>query len=125
MEDTENIDQNTAQSTTPAVSDSSSAPPVSLTVCVVYVIVATPSTSSTDSAEPATKKRIDSADAPRTLTKDELAGYIERDEFWQPCEAPEGEGDGHKCRGDGKGEPIYDDCDEIRRKIDAFHKQAA
>ena len=77
------------------------------------------------------QERKTSANAPRTLTKEELADYIKRDEFWQQCEAASGEGDGYQYgRGAGRSkaddeddtEPIYDDCNEIRRKINAFLK---
>ena len=83
------------------------------------------STSPTDESTADTKKRKQSSTAPRTLTKEELADYIARDEFWQKTEAAEGEGDGREYgRGDDTScdNPVYEDCNEIRRKITAFLK---
>ena len=108
-EDSENIDPNTHH--TAAASSSAS------------------SSSTAAAAEPHAKKRRKSAESAaghraRTLTKEELADLIERGKFWQECEAAKGEGDGYK---DGRSEvatdePIYEDCNEIRRKINAFLK---
>ena len=89
-----------------------------------HSIAASTSSSTAAAAEPPAKKRRKSADTPRThtLTKEELTGLIERGEFWQQCEAAEGEGDGYK-HGRSKDvpeHPIYEDCNEIRRKIKQF-----
>ena len=79
------------------------------------------SSSSTGELAADSKKRRKSPNAPRTLSKEELVDYIARGEFWQKCEAAEGEGDGHPYgRGDENDDPVYDDCDEVRRKITAF-----
>ena len=88
----------------------------------------TSSASSSPTDEPLTdnnKKHKTSSTAPRTLTKEELADYIARDEFWQKTKPAEGEGDGDNYGGgDEKNsdDPVYDDCDEIRQKITAFIK---
>ena len=108
----ENVDPQTAQ---PAV-DPASASPAPVTGKRTASAVSTTSASST--TEPAQKKRQKSATAPRTLTKEELAGYIARGEFWQK----EAEGDGEDDHGSYRTEDggIWDDCDDVRRKITAF-----
>ena len=89
--------------------------------------VSAAATASTDtSAGGEKKKRRTSAAKPRTLSKEELADLIAREQFWQKCEADEGDGDGYQqgTRGDpAEGvDPVYDDCNEVRRKITAFFK---
>ena len=50
-----------------------------------------------------------------------MADLIESDEFWQPCKAAEGERERRPLdRGVEDGEPIYDNCNEIRRTINAL-----
>ena len=114
----ENVDPQVEQS----AADSSPAAPAKRKRAVASV-----ASSSTDaSAEGDKKKRRTSASKPRTLSKEELADLIARGAFWQRCEADEGEGDGYEQgrRGspaDGV-EPVYDDCNEVRRKVTAFFK---
>ena len=104
-------------------SDLSSAPskPRRSKRAAVVVEHASPTSAPTAEHAVTNKRRKRSASAPRTLSKEELADYIARGEFWQKCEAAEGEGDGYQDgRGDGGGDPVYEDCNEIRRKIAAF-----
>ena len=119
--DKENVDPQHEQ---PA-SDSSSVPakPRRSKRAAVVVEHASPTSAPTAEHAVTNKRRKRSASAPRTLSKEELADYIARGEFWQKCEAAEGEGDGYEYgRGDEQGadDPVYDDCDEVRRKIAAL-----
>ena len=84
-----------------------------------------PTDKHTAAADNNKKKRKTSSTAPRTLTKEELADYIARDEFWQRTEAAKGEGGGYKYgRGDeqNSADPVHDDCNETRRNITALRK---
>ena len=123
-DDTENIHPNTAHPTSAASAASSSADssssskgsnsssPTSSSSASAPISSSTPAC-----AKPPAKKRKKSASAPRTLTKEELADYIARDEFWQASESEESES---LVEDDDEPEPIYDDCNDIRRKIKAF-----
>ena len=130
--DKENVDPQTDPSTSDL--SQTSAPTEPKRAATISIIPAPPAAADDEQATTASsssdgssqkKKRKQPATAPRTLSKEELADYIARDEFWQKCEAAEGDGDGYEfARGEGdeEDEPVYDDCNEVRRKITAFLK---
>ena len=126
--DKENVDPQQQSATDSSSASSEPAKPEHSAALVAGITIPTSSSTSTSpTAELAAnkKKRKKSASAPRTLTKEELAEYIARGEFWQKSEAAEGEGDGYQYgRGDEQStdDPIYEDCNEVRRKITAFLK---
>ena len=121
--DKENVNPRITRST--AKSTSAATAPIKEKRAASTLSASSASDSSTTEPAANKKKRKQSSTAPRTLTKEELADNIARDEFWQKCEAAVGDGDGYEYgRGNEQDSdnPVYDDCNEVRRKLTAFFK---